>query len=154
MFSHCPRNPYLSSVSFASTLVKKSVNSTVGIYSGLPADQDTETRKMFTERANQQDGLAAILTCCQNKVGFRVGGTDTIPFRQVLNVEFSDIVEYQQSPSSSRLEKSLSGGMMPTAEDLGTHFPFEYIFKMYIAILMAMAGNHMTLVQFLVRADN
>ncbi|KAF9367042.1 hypothetical protein CPB97_006469, partial [Podila verticillata] len=50
-----------------------SSNSTVGIYNGLPADPNAEARKMFTERANQQDGLAAILTYCQNKVGFRVG---------------------------------------------------------------------------------
>ncbi|KAI9241292.1 MAG: hypothetical protein BYD32DRAFT_458097 [Podila humilis] len=69
-----------------------SSNSTVGIYNGLPADPNAKARKMFTERENQQDGLAAILTYCQNKVGFRVGSTDTIPFRQVLKDEFPDII--------------------------------------------------------------
>ncbi|KAG0016333.1 hypothetical protein BGZ82_001124 [Podila clonocystis] len=129
-------------------------DATVGIYSGLPADPNAEARKMFTDRANQQDGLAAILTYCQNKVGFHVGSTDTIPFRQVLKDEFSGIVEYQQNLTSSRLKKSLPGGMMPTAEDLGPYFPYEYIFKIYIAMLMVMTGSHMTPIQFIVRADN
>ncbi|KFH72841.1 hypothetical protein MVEG_00066 [Podila verticillata NRRL 6337] len=131
-----------------------SSNSTVGIYNGLPADPNAEARKMFTERENQQDGLAAILTYCQNKGGFRVGSTDTIPFRQVLKDEFSDIVEYQQNMPSSRLEKSLPGGLMPTAEDLGPFFPEEYVWRLYIAILMAIASGHTTLIQFIVRADN
>ncbi|KAI9241278.1 MAG: hypothetical protein BYD32DRAFT_458080 [Podila humilis] len=113
-------------------------NATVGIYNGLPADQDADARKMFTERENQQDGLAAILTYCQNKSGFRVNSTDTIPFRQVLKAEFSGIVE----------------GLMPTAEDLGPFFPEEYIWRLYIAMLMASPGSNTTLIQFIVRADN
>ncbi|KAG0014333.1 hypothetical protein BGZ81_000523 [Podila clonocystis] len=131
-----------------------SSDATVGIYSGLPADPNAEARKMFTDRTNQQDGLAAILTYCQNKAGFRVGSTNTIPFRQVLKDEFSGIVEYQQNLPSNRLEKSLPGGMMPTAEDLGPYFPYEYIMKIYIAMLMTMTGSHMTLIQFIVRAEN
>ena len=129
-------------------------DATVGIYSGSPADQNAEARKMFTERSNQQDGLAAILTYCQNKVGFRVNSTDTIPFRQVLKDEFSGIVVYEQSLASNRLEKSLPGGMMPTAEDLGPYFSYEYVLKIYIAMLMMMTGSHMSLIQFIVRADN
>ncbi|KAF9367087.1 hypothetical protein CPC16_007007, partial [Podila verticillata] len=81
-----------------------SSNTTVGIYNGLPADPNAEARKMFTERENQQDGLASILMYFQNKVGFRIGTIDTIPFRQVLKDEFSDIVEYQQDLPSNRLE--------------------------------------------------
>ncbi|KAI9241290.1 MAG: hypothetical protein BYD32DRAFT_458094 [Podila humilis] len=131
-----------------------SSHATVGIYNGLPADQDADARKMFTERENQQDGLAAILTYCQNKSGFRVNSTDTIPFRQILKAEFSDIVEYQQNIPSSRLEKSLPGGLMPTAEDLGPFFPEEYVWRLYIAMLMASPGSNTALIQFIVRADN
>ncbi|KAG0007330.1 hypothetical protein BGZ81_004976, partial [Podila clonocystis] len=69
-------------------LVKMSSNSTVGIYSGLPADPNAESHKMFTERANQQDDLAMILQNCQFKFVFAVGSNNTIPFRQVLKDEF------------------------------------------------------------------
>ncbi|KAF9369748.1 hypothetical protein CPB97_003323 [Podila verticillata] len=131
-----------------------SSNATVGIYNGLPADPNAEARKMFTERENQQDGLAAILTYCQNKSGFRVDSTDTIPFRQVLKDEFSGIVEFQQNVPSSRLEKSLPGGMLPRAEDLGPFFPEEYVWRLYIAMLMASPGSNTSLIQFIVRADN
>ncbi|KAF9987878.1 hypothetical protein BGZ79_005165 [Entomortierella chlamydospora] len=103
----------------------------VGIYSGLPADPNADARKVFTERVNQQDDLAAILTYCQSKVGFYVGSTDTIPFRQFLK-----------------------GSMMPMAEDLGPHFPYEYILKIYIAALMETIGSHMALIQFIIRAEN
>ncbi|KAF9306076.1 hypothetical protein BG003_001114 [Podila horticola] len=128
-------------------------NSTVGIYAGLPADPNAEARKMFTERANQQDGLAMILKYCQTKSGFTVGSNNTISFRQVLKDEFSGIVEYQQNVSSSRLDKTLSGDMLPTAEDLGPYFPFEYILKIYIIILMEATGGGTSLIQFIIRDE-
>jgi hypothetical protein len=121
-------------------------DATMDIDNELPAYPKRQSPKTFTERANQQDGLAAIITYCQNKVGFRVGSTDTIPFRQVLKDEFSGIVVYQQSLASNRLEKSLPGGMMPAAEDLGPYFSYEYVLKIYIAMLMMMTGSQVTLI--------
>ncbi|KAF9995355.1 hypothetical protein BGZ80_007539 [Entomortierella chlamydospora] len=40
------------------------------------------------------------------------------------------------------------------AEDLGPHFPYEYILKIYIAALMETIGSHMALIQFIIRAEN
>ncbi|KAF9371450.1 hypothetical protein CPB97_001948 [Podila verticillata] len=89
----------------------------MGVFNGLPANSNAEARKMFTERENQLDGLAAILTYCQNKSGFRVG-------------------------------------VMPTAQDLGPFFPFEFIMMYYIFMLTVATSGHMTLIQFIVQADN
>ncbi|KAI9241293.1 MAG: hypothetical protein BYD32DRAFT_78259 [Podila humilis] len=86
--------------------------------------------------------------------GFRVNSTNTIPFRWVLKEEFSDIVEFQQGLPSDRLQMSLPGGVMPTAEDLGPFFPFELVKRYYILMLMAATGGHTSLIQFIVRADN
>ena len=43
---------------------------------------------------------------------------------------------------------------MPTAEDLGPFFPEEYVWRLYIAMLMASPGSNTALIQFIVRADN
>ncbi|KAI9241295.1 MAG: hypothetical protein BYD32DRAFT_433322 [Podila humilis] len=80
--------------------------------------------------------------------------TNIIPFHQVLMDELSSVVEYQQNLASSRIENSLPGNMMPKTGDLGAHFPLEFIFKIYIAILMAMTSSHITLILFIVLSDN
>ncbi|KAG0236496.1 hypothetical protein BGW42_003402 [Actinomortierella wolfii] len=75
---------------------------TVGTYSGpSPRDPDADIRKIFTERENQQDGLGTILKYCQEKVGFTVGSSNTLPLRAVLVFEFSSILRYQPSSRSS-----------------------------------------------------
>ncbi|KFH72833.1 hypothetical protein MVEG_00058 [Podila verticillata NRRL 6337] len=59
--------------------------------------------------------------------------------------ELSSVVEYQQNLASSRIENSLPENMMPKTGDLRAHFPLEFIFKIYIAILMAMTNNQLML---------
>ncbi|KAF9316137.1 hypothetical protein BG006_003649, partial [Podila minutissima] len=81
-------------------------------YSGLPADPNAEAYKMFTEWANQKDGLAMILKYCQTKSGFIVGSNNPVPFAGLQG----------RTVSSSRLDKTLSRDMQLTAEDLGPSF--------------------------------
>lgn len=45
-------------------------DATAGIYLGSPPeDPDAILRKIFADRANQQDGLGTILGYCQHKAG-------------------------------------------------------------------------------------
>ncbi|KAF9915822.1 hypothetical protein FBU30_001733 [Linnemannia zychae] len=125
---------------------------TVGIYNGLPADPNAEARKMFTERENQQDGLAAILTYCQNKSGFRPGSNDTTALRQVFENEFWNILNTQPQSVASPFEKSFPNGTQPSVEELRPFFPYEHVLSKYIS-MMSMGYSYSSIIQFIVQAD-
>ncbi|KAG0325081.1 hypothetical protein BG000_001933 [Podila horticola] len=70
---------------------------TAGIYLGSPpVDPDAALRKIFADRANQQDGLGTILAYCQHEAGFTVGDTDTEGFRKQL-ASFDPVLWVQDS---------------------------------------------------------
>ncbi|KAF9973798.1 hypothetical protein BGZ73_002958 [Actinomortierella ambigua] len=86
------RNAWEVNRSFRIPKGKARKMTTVGVYSGPPpSDTNAAFLKVFTDPANQQDGLASILKYAQEKVGFTVGSTNTIGIRLVLTWEFSNI---------------------------------------------------------------
>ncbi|KAF9332110.1 hypothetical protein BG006_005027 [Podila minutissima] len=70
--------------------------STVGIYSGLPADPNAEACKMFTEWENQQDGLAMIFKYCQTKSGFSIDSNNPVPFARSSRTSFSALLSIKR----------------------------------------------------------
>lgn len=89
---------------------------------GLKAyDSDAQLRRAFTERANQQDGLATILKYCQDQSGFRRGNVDPSGFLRVIEAEFPNVVTIKQSPTKFMNYIGRTG--MPSINDLVDHMP-------------------------------
>ncbi|GJJ79148.1 hypothetical protein EMPS_11507 [Entomortierella parvispora] len=84
-------------------------------------DPNAELRKVFEERANQQDGLGSILKYCQDKSGFRPGNTDTRHFMDVLDAEFSNVVTKNLNPTA--FVNYLTHGGLTSSRDLVEHLP-------------------------------
>ncbi|KAG0256084.1 hypothetical protein DFQ27_005915 [Actinomortierella ambigua] len=92
---------------------------TVGKYTGPPpGNPNADIRMIFTERANQQDGLATILKYCQDKVGFTVGSTNTIPVRALLLWEFSNVLKLQIQGYQAGAPAGASAGVVQSIEKI------------------------------------
>jgi len=97
---------------------------TAGYHVGLKADDsDAQLRKVFTDRANQQDGLATILKYCQDKSGYWPGNTDPSGFLGVLEAEFSNVVTIKVNPTTFMKYLGRPGDGMPSIDDLVIHLP-------------------------------
>ncbi|GJJ73887.1 hypothetical protein EMPS_06245 [Entomortierella parvispora] len=117
------------------------------------SDPNSELRKIFSVRENQQDGLATILKYCQDKSRFKPGDVDTTAFKEVLQSEFSDVVTEDLKPTKFIKYQQNRVGSEGGVDDLVQHLPDNTRLKKFLASRPSVGNYDWSMAQFITEVE-